>query len=114
MIRTCSIDVPTFVAHEVNIPQCCPVSANPAPGSVIKVCYIPNGIVYPVENLVDLVNEYVGGRGDVRNMEEMIQDVASRVAGIVKVPVRAIADLNIRPPFGGDMQKMRVSARARA
>ena len=112
MIRTCSTEIPTFIAHEVAIPVCCPVSANPAEGSVIVICYRPDGVVFPVEDLVDMVDGYVGGRGAVRNMEEMIQDVAVRVATIVKVPVRAIAKLNIRPPFGGDMQKMRVSARA--
>lgn len=113
MIRTCSTEVPTFVSHEVAIPPCCPVSANPAAGSVVTICYRPDGIVFPVEDLVDMINGYVGGRGEVRNMEEMIQDIASRVSTIVRVPVRAIANLNIIPPFGGEMQKMRVTARAK-
>lgn len=114
MIRTCAQDLQTFVSHSAPLPPCCPVSGNPRPGSKITVCYIPVGTVFPVEDLTSFIEEYVGGHPTraVRNMEEMIQDLAVRVRDVVGVPVRACADLFIDPPFGGPTQTMRVSARA--
>jgi hypothetical protein len=116
MIRTCSATVATFVSHSTPIPQCCPISGNPLPGSKLTVCYQPHDVVFPVEELASFVSEYVDGHPsrNVRNMEEMIQDLAVRVRDVVKVPVRAFADLIIQPPYGGDQQTMRVAARARA
>jgi len=113
MTRTCSGSVPTFISHSVPLPQCCPVSGNPMPGSKLTVCYMPGAVVFPVEDLASFVSEYVGGRGDIRGMEEMIQELASRVRDETGVQVRAFADLIIQPPFGGDQQTMRVSARAK-
>lgn len=114
MTRTCKQNTPIFVSHSVPLPQCCPVSGNPLPGSVLKVFYFPNKTVFPVENLASFISEYVNGHAlrDVRNMEEMIQDLAERVCEEVGVNVRATADLLIQPPYGGDQQTMRVSARA--
>ena len=112
MIRSCNAHVPIFLSHSTPIPQCCPVSGNPLPGSKLTVCYRPDDVVFPVEDLASFVSEYVGGRGDIRGMEEMIQELAVRVRDVVRVPVRAYADLVIKPPFGGDQQTMRVSARA--
>ncbi|PSS62470.1 hypothetical protein C6558_20955 [Ensifer sp. NM-2] len=114
MIRTCQPDKKTFVSHSVPIPQCCPVSGNPLPGSKLTVCYIPNAIVFPVEDLAAFVSEYVGGRREIRGMEEMVQELAVRVRDVVSVPVRAFADLVIQPPYGGEHQTMRVAARAAA
>ena len=116
MIRTCSPEIPTFVSHSVPIPRCCPVSGNPAPGSSIRLSYKPLGVVFPVEDLTSMVAEYVDGHADrdVRNMEEMIQDLAVRAATVTGVSVRVVADLRIDPPYGGDQQTMRVAARATA
>lgn len=114
MTRTCSTSVPTFISHSVPLPQCCPVSGNPLPGSKLTVCYMPEAIVFPVEDLAAYVAEYVGGRGEIRGMEEMVQELATRVRDVVGQPVRAFADLIIQPPFGGDQQTMRVSARSAA
>lgn len=114
MIRSCNAYVPTFVSHSTPLPQCCPVSKNPLPGSKLTVCYRPDDVVFPVEDLAAFVAEYVGGRGDIRGMEEMIQELVVRVRDVVQVPVRAFADLLIKPPFGGEIQTMRVSARAAA
>lgn len=115
MKRTCSAEIKTFVTHTAPLPPCCPISGNPLEGSAITVCYMANGTVFPVEDLSSFIAEYVGGHEarEVRNMEEMIQDLAIRVRDEVGVPVRAYADLIIRPPYGGDTQKMRVSVRAK-
>ena len=114
MIRTCATDQRTFVHHVVSVPRCCPVSGNPQPGSLLRVSYAPvAGLVVPVEALEELVEQYVGGLGSVRAQEEMIQHLAARCADSVRVPVRARADLLIAPPFGGEQQRMVVSAHAR-
>lgn len=111
-MRTCDQKTAAFVSHSAPIPQCCPVSGNPLPGSKVTVSYVPAGVVFPVEDLAAFVAEYVGGRGSVRGMEEMIQELANRVRDAVGVRVRASADLIINPPFGGGQQTMRVTARA--
>jgi hypothetical protein len=73
---------------------------------------LPRGIVVPVETLEERVRGYVGGFESIRGMEEMIQDIARWCAAETGVRVRAVADLVIQPPNGGDLQTMRVSARA--
>ena len=108
--RRAFTDIDIAVHHAVDVPPCCPKSGNPLPGSKIRVSYRPRGIVFPVEALADMVAEYVGGHKDVREMEGMIQHIASRVSEIVGVRVRCRADLVIRPPFGGDNQGLVVTA----
>lgn len=103
-------DVDTAVHHTVALPACCPATGNPLAGSKLSVSYRPRGIVFPVEALADMTKDYVHGHQDVREMEGMVQHIALRVAEIVKVRVRVRADLNIRPPFGGDNQGMIVTA----
>lgn len=82
----------------------------------MRVSYFHRGIVVPVESLAEWIAEYVGGHQarNIRGMEEMIQDIAQGSANEAKVSVRAVANLLIKPPYGGEMQAMRVAARARA
>jgi len=112
-MRTCNPTVAAFVSHSVPIPECCPVSNNPKPGSTIRVSYLPSSIVVPVEALEEKVRGYVGGFESIRGMEEMIQDIARWCSSETGVPVRAVADHIIQPPYGGNRQTMRVSARAK-
>ncbi len=89
------------------------MSGNPAPGSTLRVSYLPKGIVLPVEDLAAWARDFVDGHpSGIREMEAMIQDLARRTAEAVGVPVRAVADLKIDPPVPGDQQTMRVTARA--
>lgn len=113
-MRTC-LKIPAIITHTVDLPQCCPVSGNPHHGSKLTVAYRPNGVVLPVEDLRDMVAEYVGGHQfrNIRNMEEMIQDLVKRAATITGVPVRARADLVIAPPDHGPMQSLVMRARAK-
>lgn len=114
MIRTCAASSDTAIHHIVDVPPCCPVSGNPKIGSTLRVSYLPTaGVVVPVEALAEMVSEYVGGFGRIRAQEEMIQSIAQRCADAVSVPVRVRADLAIAPPFGGDDQRMIVTARAK-
>ena len=115
-VRRCQPGIPLTVRHEIDVPSCCPVSRNPYAGSRLAITYRPRGVVLPVEVLRDMIAEYPGGhqtRG-VRGMEEMVQDIARRVARIVGVPVRVRADLVIVPAGGGAPQMMRLSARSAA
>jgi len=112
MVRNCLTDVPIRVVHTVDVPVCCPASSNPKPGSEMTISYRPTGIVMPVEDLAAMADEYVGGRDEIRGMEEMIQDIARRVHEAVGVPVRVKARLIIGPPFGGAVQGMDIIARA--
>lgn len=114
MTRTCDPTIAVFVSHLVPIPECCPVSKNPKPGSTIRVSYLPKNIVVPVEALEERVRGYVGGFESIRGMEEMIQDISRWCADETGVAVRAVANLVIQPPYGGDLQLMRVSARSAA
>lgn len=111
-MRTCNPSVPSFVSHSVPLPVCCPVSKNPRPGSTVRVSYQPTDTVVPVEALEEHVRLYVGGFENIRGMEEMIQDIALWCAEETGVRVRAVADLIIQPPYGGEPQTMRVSARS--
>ena len=88
------------------------MSKNPRPGSTIRVSYLPMDVVVPVEALEERVREYIGGFESIRGMEEMIQDIALWCAEETGVRVRVVADLFIQPPYGGDLQTMRVSARS--
>jgi hypothetical protein len=114
-VRTCLPDVPSVIVHRVPLPACCPVSGNPLAGSTLTMAYLPTGRVFPVEWLEDLIREYVGGHAsrNIRNMEEMVQDLAKRAAAITLVPVRVRADLRINPPQGGTVQDLHMTARGR-
>jgi hypothetical protein len=112
MVRSCLTDIPISVVHTVDVPVCCPASSNPKPGSKMTISYHPTGIVMPVEDLAAMANQYIGGRDEIRGMEEMIQDIARRVHEVVGVPVKVNASLIIGPPFGGTVQGMDIIARA--
>jgi NADPH-dependent 7-cyano-7-deazaguanine reductase QueF len=83
-------------SHRLDLPQCCPVSGNPQPGSYIVISYAPADLVLEVYALRKYINEFVGGRGDVRSMEGMIAQIAQdcRQAVGVKVKVRAYLIIN--------------------
>jgi 7-cyano-7-deazaguanine reductase len=113
-VRTVLRGITTHVALEVDLPPCCPITGNPLEGSTLRLTFIPNDRTFPVEDLEELVREYVGGHKarDIRGMEEMIQDLAQRACASVGVPVRAEAQLRIIPPQGGTLQRMIISVAA--
>lgn len=83
--------------HCLSLPRCCPVSGNPQPGSEIKISYEPNGRCLEVAALRTYLDSYVGGRGPVRSMEGMIQQIADDTAKTLGVMVTVEADLIIEP-----------------
>lgn len=89
--------------HSLELPQCCPVSKNPFPGSNIKICYRPRRLVLEVAALKAYINQFRGGLKDdsgaivVRDMEAMISRIAQDCASAAGVPVTVCADLAIMP-----------------
>ena len=109
--RYAGTSMPTTIA--VPLPQCCPVSGNPHPGSAITISYTTAGRVLDVEHLPAYLSGYVGGlvrggRVATRDMEGMIQRIAYECAAALGAPVTVDADLRIAP---GD-QRMQIRASA--
>lgn len=100
--------------HILPLPQCCPVSHNPLPGSTIKILYRPSKHVLDVLDLPSYIHRFVGGLRfkdgtlDVRDMEHMIQRIADDCCEALGMPVRVYATLFLRP----GKQTMLVKARA--
>lgn len=97
------------IRHTIPLPQCCPISGNPMPGSKLTIEYAARRAVLPVEMLGDMVMEYIGGHAEVREMEAMIQHIAKRLADYLQLPVFAEATLIISPGDGRPLQSMKVS-----
>lgn len=87
----------TRETHTLALPKCCPMSGNPQPGSEIEIAYSPEGVVLEVASLHAYIQSYIGGRGDIRSMEEMIQQITQDCANAAKVMVYTIARLNLEP-----------------
>lgn len=100
-------DVRLRVENRLWLPQCCPISRNPRPGSEIRIRYRPRGRVLEVYALRRYLDTYVGGKGEVRAMEAMIQTIAADCAAALGVPVSVVADLWLEP-----VQQMRLVCRA--
>lgn len=83
--------------HILDIKPCCPMTQNPRQGSVIEIEYRPDKLILEVASLRAYVDSFIGGRGDVRSMEGMIQQITKDCADAVKVCVRVTAFLNIDP-----------------
>jgi 7-cyano-7-deazaguanine reductase len=94
------------VTHRIPLPRCCPVSGNPQPGSELVIRYRPGTNVLELYALDRYVRSFVGGRGEVRSMETMIQQIAQDCAGVLGVRVRVRAVLVLQP------SSMTLSARA--
>lgn len=90
-------------AHIIELPPCCPVSKNPRPGSIIIICYRPQGSVLEVGALYAYIHQYKGGLKDetgtliIRDMEGMVGLIAEHCAQVVGVPVSVCAQLVIAP-----------------
>lgn len=97
----------TRETHIVPLSECCPISGNPKEGSEVSIEYRANDWFLEVESLRAYVDSYVGGRGDVRSMEGMIQQIAQDCANAVQTSVHVLANLNIEP-----RQRMKIECSA--
>lgn len=69
--------------HILPLPRCCPVSGNPQPGSALLIMYQPVAAFLEVYSLRKYVDQFVGGFGNVRDMEGMIQTIAKTCAQVL-------------------------------
>lgn len=99
--------------HTVELPECCPVSKNPKPGSTLTLSYRPVSTVLEVYSLRSLIASFRGGfNGNAsypaeRNMEGMVQLITQMCADALGVQVHARAELVL------DAGKMTLTALAR-
>ena|SRR5688572_18255564 len=87
----------TQETHILPLSQCCPISGNPKEGSEVSIEYRANEHFLEVASLREYVDSYIGGRGDVRSMEGMIQQITQDCADAVKTSVHTQARLVIEP-----------------
>jgi NADPH-dependent 7-cyano-7-deazaguanine reductase QueF len=97
----------TVEKHILLLPRCCPVTQNPQPGSRLVIKYKPLTMILEVQSLYDYIQSYVGGRGDVRSMEGMIQNITQDCANAVLTYVKTKALLLLEPE-----QKMKLKCEA--
>ena len=83
--------------HLLELKPCCPISGNPQAGSVLEIEYRVDERILEVEALRAYVDSYIGGRGDVRSMEGMCQQITQDCANAVQTMVHTRATLNIAP-----------------
>lgn len=87
----------TLVSHIIELPKCCPVSNNPLPGSKITITYNPKLYIIEVFSLKRYIDTFIGGKGEIRSMEGMIQTITKDCACAVGVSVTIESELNIYP-----------------
>lgn len=87
----------TKEAHILPLAECCPYSHNPRPGSFLRIEYRVNERILEVASLRAYVDSYVGGKGPIRSMEGMIQQITQDCANAVDASVWAKAFLKIEP-----------------
>ena len=93
--------------HDLEISGFCPVSGNPRDGSRVRISYKGKDGFLEVAALRAFVESYRGGKGEVRSMEGMLQEIAQVCADCLQVDVKLAALLLIEPE-----QMMRVTCYA--
>lgn len=87
----------TEEVHCLDLKRCCPVSGNPQPGSKLTISYEPQDVILEVAALRTYLDSYQGGKGEVRSMEAMIQQITQDCANSLGLYVKVKADLVIEP-----------------
>ena len=83
--------------HDLKVHGFCPVSGNPQEGSGILISYKGDNGFLEVAALKAFVQSYSGGKGDVRSMEGMLQEIAQECANALGVDVKLRSFLRIEP-----------------
>lgn len=101
-------DLDTVVEHVLHLPELCPATHNPAPGSTLTLRYRPGAQLLELFSLDAYMDAFVA-HAVVRDMEFFVQTVAQDAADAVGVPVTAAAQVGLR----GLRQEQRVTVEAR-
>jgi NADPH-dependent 7-cyano-7-deazaguanine reductase QueF len=84
-------DIALEHCHIFDLPQMCPVSGNPQPGSQIRIEYTAGECFLEDYAIAGYIASFVGGRSVggvfIRDMEQTIQTIAAAVRDAVRVPV---------------------------
>lgn len=88
-----------FTEHEhvLGVFDMCPVSGNPLCGSTVHIHYKGSKGFLEVASLRTFIDSYKGGKGDVRSMEGMLQEIAQSCSDILQVDVKLSSYLRINP-----------------
>ncbi|BDP40162.1 hypothetical protein DAETH_01310 [Deinococcus aetherius] len=100
--------VHTVVEHVLHLPELCPVTHNPMPGSTLTLRYAAGGRLLELFSLDAYIDAFVG-HPVVRDMEFFVQTVAQDTADAIGAEVTASADVR----FKGLRQEQRVTVVAR-
>jgi hypothetical protein len=83
--------------HDLKISGFCPVSGNPQEGSGILISYKAEANFLEVAALKAFIETYRGGKGEIRSMEGMLQEIAQECSNALEVDVKLYAFLRIEP-----------------
>jgi len=88
-----------FTEHEhcLQFDAMCPVTGNPLKGSTLTIKYRGAHGFLEVASLREFVDSYKGGKGDVRSIEGMLQEIAQACSDVLKVDVQLSSFLQIVP-----------------
>ncbi|WP_102127297.1 hypothetical protein [Deinococcus planocerae] len=100
--------LPTVVEHVLHLPELCPATHNPAPGSTLTLRYEAGERLLELFSLDAYVDAFVG-HPVVRDMEFFVQTVAQDSADALGAEVTASADVR----FKALRQEQRVTVLAR-
>jgi len=85
--------VKTFESHTLPFSGLCPHSGNPQEGSTIRIEYCPKDHFLEVYSLRKYIDSFIGGKGEVRDMEGMVQQTALDCAKAIQAAVKVTAQI---------------------
>ncbi|MPY67859.1 hypothetical protein F8S09_14410 [Deinococcus sp. SDU3-2] len=87
-------ELPTTVEHVLELPELCPRTRNPAPGSTLTLRYAAGERLLELFSLDHYIDAFMG-HTVVRDMEVFVQVAAQDAANAAGVPVTASADVGL-------------------
>lgn len=100
-------DLETDVEHVLHLPELCPMTRNPKPGSTLTLRYRAGATLLELFSLDAYIDAFVG-HPVVRDMEFFVQTVAEDAAHALGSEVWAVADVQ----FNRLRQGQRITVRA--
>ena len=100
-------DVDTVVEHVLFLPELCPATLNPKPGSTLTLRYQAGALLLEFFSLDTYIDAFIG-HPVVRDMEFFVQTVALDAASALGGEVTAVADVT----FNRLRQGQRITVRA--
>ncbi len=83
--------------HVLDLPQCCPISRNPQLGSTVTIRYMSSNKALEVYSLKQYIDSFIGGKDNVRGMEDMIKQIYIDCQKVLDIPITVEANLILEP-----------------